>query len=243
VLISVLALGVDHLVRAVRQRRRLARLFEEYVPPQVAKALIDSGRAGQAEDGERLHVTVLFCDLRGFTPLSERLAPSQVRQLLAVYYELLSQIVFVHDGTILQYTGDEIFAVFGAPAPRDDHADAALACARQMISSREALNRQLDGDGLPPLSYGIGLHSGPVVAAHIGSTIRRQYSIVGDTVNVGSRYCSMARDNEVAFSENTLALLAAAPSDAEPLGAVALKGISEPVESYLIRDRTTPLPR
>jgi adenylate cyclase len=235
VTVTLLVLAAAHVALAIRQRRRLSRLFEEYVPPEVARKLIVSGRAGTAEAGERLVVTVQFCDLRGFTPLSAKLTPSQVRALLVTYYEALSQIVFAHGGTILQYTGDEIFAAFGAPVPRSDHADAALACARDMIGHRDALNQRLADEDLPPLSYGIGLNSGEIIAANVGSSIRMQYSIIGDAVNVGSRYCTLAREEEIALSQHTFSALSASPDDAADLGLVPMKGVSDPVRSYLIR--------
>ena len=128
--VAFTTLVVSAGVRQVLQRRRLAKLFSQYVPPDVARDLIESGRAETAQAGERLLVSVLFCDLRGFTPTVARLSPADVRELLDRYYETYSQVVFQHGGTVLQYTGIEIFAVFGGPLPRSDHADAALACAR-----------------------------------------------------------------------------------------------------------------
>jgi adenylate cyclase len=229
--LTVIALAGTALVRQLLQRRRLARLFSEYVPADVDRELVESGRAETAQAGERLVVSVLFCDLRGFTPTAARLAPADVRALLDAYYETFSQIVFDHGGTVLQYTGDEIFAVFGAPIPRSDHADAALACATGMQAALPEHNSRLAADGLPEIAFGIGLHCGLVVAAHVGSTIRRQYSIIGDTVNVGSRLCAQARAHQTVYSRALQDQLAVAP-DVGPDGDVRLKGIEEPVTIY-----------
>lgn len=231
--LTVLALGGTALVRQLIERRRLARLFSEYVPPDVARDLVGSGRARVAEAGERLLVTVLFCDLRGFTPIAARLAPSDVRLLLDRYYETFSQIVFDHGGTVLQYTGDEIFAAFGAPVPRTDHADAALACARVMHAALPDHNEAQAAGGLPEIAFGIGLHSGLVVAAHVGSSIRRQYSIIGDTVNVGSRLCSQAREHQTVYSQALSDQLTARPATL-PDGDVQLKGVRNPMTIYRI---------
>jgi adenylate cyclase len=235
--VALMVLVVGATTRQVLQRRRLAKLFAEYVPADVARDLVESGRAETAQAGERLLVTVLFCDLRGFTPTAARLSPGDVRSLLDLYYETCSQIVFQHGGTVLQYTGDEIFAVFGAPLPRSDHADAALACGLEMQATAPDLNADLRTRGLPEISFGIGLHSGLVVAAHVGSTIRRQYSIIGDPVNVGSRLCAQAREHEVVYSQ-TLHDHLGAPPDVPVAGAVELKGIAAPVTIFRLRPDT-----
>ena len=132
VLVAALLLGVAGQIEVVRERRRIRALFAQYVPRSVAEQLVASGRAGAASEGERVAVTTLFCDLRGFTPIAARLEPSQVRELLNTYYEQMAQVVLDEGGTVLQYTGDEIFGVFGTPLPQDDHARAALRCARRL---------------------------------------------------------------------------------------------------------------
>ena len=236
-LVTLVALVLGAVARQVAQRRRLAALFSEYVPAAVARDLIDSGRAETAQTGERLLVSVLFCDLRGFTPTAARLSPPDVRSLLDLYYEAYSQVVFDYEGTVLQYTGDEIFAVFGAPLPRSDHADAALACAMTMRAKLPKLNADLTARGLPEVAFGIGLHSGLVVAAHVGSTIRRQYAIVGDPVNVGSRLCSQAREHEIVFSQSLQEQLSSPPG-LVPAGQVDLKGIAAPVTVYRLDAET-----
>lgn len=215
----------------VRERRRLADLFAEYVPPDVARNLVATGRVERASAGERLDVTVLFCDLRGFTVTAEALTPGQVRELLDIYYEAYSRTVLEHDGTVLQYTGDEIFAVFGAPLPRDDHADAALHCAARMHHDLPEVNALLRAQDLPPIAFGIGLHSGEVIAAHVGSSVRRQYAVIGDTVNVGSRLCSQAAASQTVFSDALARRLAEPASDAEQ-EVVVLKGVSAPVTVF-----------
>jgi adenylate cyclase len=238
---AAVAVGVALLVRQLVQRRRLARLFSEYVPADVARELVESGRAQTAQAGERLLVTVLFCDLRGFTPTAARLAPADVRLLLDTYYEHLSRVVFAYGGTVLQYTGDEIFAVFGAPVPRSDHADAGLGCAAGMRAALPELNAELAERGLPGVAFGIGLHTGSVVAAHVGSSVRRQYSVIGDAVNVGSRLCAQARDHQIVFSQALADHLTTAV-DAEPLGDIPLKGVAVPMPLHQLRDDLLPTP-
>jgi adenylate cyclase len=236
--IAVLAtnalLAGRRLVGVARDRRQLRALFSQYVPAAVARELVDSGHAQSAAAGARLNVTVLFCDLRGFTAVAARLIPAQVRELLDCYYEALSPLILERGGTVMQYTGDEIFAVFGAPTPIPDSASTALDVAHDMFAHLGALNEHLVSEGLPPVNYGIGLHTGEVVAAHVGSQIRRQYSVIGDTVNVGSRFCSLARDGQIAYSEQ-LRAACSTPPPGKAIGGIQLKGVEHPVTAYLIQ--------
>jgi adenylate cyclase len=187
-----------------RLRRRVSSLFARYVPPPVAAELVRDGRVDEAADGQRLELTVLFCDLRGFTPLAASLEPVQVNQVLSHYYEYVSAAVLDAGGTIIQYVGDEVFAVFGAPVQRTDHASVALRCARTLQADRARLEQALSAGGLPTVDFGIGLNSGEVVAVHAGSTFRRQYAVVGDPVNVGARLCSEAGAGQVVASSTTV---------------------------------------
>lgn len=235
----VAALLMVAFLSAVRQianwqeRRRLALLFRQYVPPDVADELIGSGRATAAAAGERLNVTSLFCDIRGFTPLAGSLEPSAIRELLDRYYEVMSAVIFEHEGTVLQYTGDEIFAVFGAPLIDVDHADHAMSAALAMIDALPRLHRSLARDGLPEVSMGIGLHSGPVVAAHVGSSVRRQYAVLGDSVIIASRLCGVATAGQVCYS-SAVAAVSASALPGRLIGPIELKGVDQPVITYVI---------
>jgi adenylate cyclase len=208
-----------------RQRRRVTALFSQYVPEAVAQRLVDEDRAGSAVEGERLDMTVLFCDLRGFTALSENLEPSVVRIMLNHYYDRVTDIVLAMDGTLMKYVGDEVFAVWGAPLPSEDHPQRALECAIAIQQLTPQLNVELLEQGAPEVSFGIGLNSGEAVAAHFGGGRRRQYDVVGDTVNVGARLCSAAPRGEIVLSDAVLTRVTC-PLPVEPLGPVELKGVS-----------------
>ena len=217
----------------IRRRRRVSRLFSRYVPDSVAKELLDSDAAEAAASGQRLDVAVLFADIRGFTPIAATLEPAQVRELLDAYYEVMTNAIRHHEGTVMQFVGDEVFAVFGAPVPRTDAASAALDCAREMLMSEPDLTRALATNGLPPVEFGIGLHLGPVIAAHVGTTFRRQYTVVGDTVNIASRLCGAARAGELVCSDAVVDAVGNIP-DAEELGTLELKGVSRRILGYRI---------
>ena len=216
-----------------RQRRRVTALFSQYVPETVAKKLVEEDLAEAAAEGERLDMTVLFCDLRGFTALSESLSPATVRTMLNHYYDRVTDIVLEMNGTLMKYVGDEVFAVWGAPLPSDNHPEMALRCAIAIQQLTPDLNRELLERGAPEVSFGIGLNSGDAVAAHFGGGRRRQYDVVGDTVNVGARLCSAAGRGEIILSDELLVRVPD-PPEVEPVGPVALKGVTREVRLWRV---------
>jgi adenylate cyclase len=226
------ALGLRYFGET-RQRRRVTTLFSQYVPETVAQRLVDEDRAELAADGQRLDMTVLFCDLRGFTALSESLSPSTVRIMLDHYYDRVTELVLSMRGTLMKYVGDEVFAVWGAPIPTNDHPAQALACAIAIQELTPALNRELLERGAPEVSFGIGLNTGEAVAAHFGGRRRRQYDVVGDTVNVGARLCSTAGRGEIILSDQVLTRVPK-PPPVEPVGAVELKGVSRELRLWRV---------
>lgn len=216
-----------------RQRRRVTALFSQYVPETVAQRLVDEDRAETAAEGQRLDMTVLFCDLRGFTALSESLAPGTVRIMLDHYYDRVTELVLAMRGTLMKYVGDEVFAVWGAPIPTTDHPAQALACAIAIQELTPDLNRELVERGAPEVSFGIGLNTGEAVAAHFGGRRRRQYDVVGDTVNVGARLCSTAGRGEIILSDQVLSRVPS-PPPVEPVGPVELKGVSRELRLWRV---------
>lgn len=212
----------------VRERRRVAGLFRQYVPDRVADDLLASQALAAAAEGERVDVTVLFCDLRGFTATAAALEPADVRAMLEVYYDVSTRIIHDHDGTVMQFVGDEVFAVFGAPLAQPDHAQRALDAARAMQAGALEINAALADRGVT-VAYGIGLNTGTVVAAHVGSQVHRQYAVVGQTVNVGARLCSLAEPSGIVLSRWTRDALTTVPT-LESLGTVPLKGVTEDPE-------------
>ena len=216
-----------------RQRRRVTALFSQYVPETVARRLVDEDRAETAAEGQRLDMTVLFCDLRGFTALSESLSPGTVRIMLDHYYDRVTELVLAMRGTLMKYVGDEVFAVWGAPIPTTDHPAQALACAIAIQELTPELNRELLERDAPEVSFGIGLNTGEAVAAHFGGRRRRQYDVVGDTVNVGARLCSTAGRGEIILSDQVLSRVPS-PPPVEPVGPVELKGVSRELRLWRV---------
>lgn len=220
-----------------RHRMRVQALFSQYVPEAVAQQLVEEGRVEQIAEGERLDVSLFFCDLRGFTAMSTLLTPQQVRAMLNEFYDALTHIILEHNGTVLKFVGDEVFAVFGAPLPVEHHPQVALDCALDIQRAAPELSKKLAEMDIPPVHFGIGMNSGDVVAAHVGGGKRRQYDIVGNTVNVGSRMCGQAGKGDIVMTDEMLARFDHTPP-ARSLGLVQLKGIEHPIELFCIRADT-----
>jgi adenylate cyclase len=207
---------------AARARTRDA--FARFVGEDVVARVLDRA-AGDRLAGERLPATVLFADLRGFTAFAEGRDPADVVDYLNRYLTTMSEAVLDHGGTLVSFLGDGIMAVFGAPLPQDDHADRALAAALAMLAARDAY---------PGLSLGIGLHSGEVMSATVGSQRRVEYAAVGDTTNTASRLQAMTADEsaELLMSDATRALLPAPPAELADLGERTIRGRRAPIRIW-----------
>src|SRR5213594_3169790 len=172
-----------------------------YTPKHLADKILKS-RA--AVEGERRQVTVLFADVAGFTTLAERLDPEDVHRIINRCFELITAEVHRFEGTINQYTGDGVMALFGAPIA---HEDAPRRAAHAALGIQQALldySRELEGGGGPAIRMRIGLNTGPVVVGRIGDDLRMDYTAVGDTTNVAARMQQTARPGSVMVSESTL---------------------------------------
>ena len=188
-----------------REKRKVTRLFGQYLKPEIVAQLART--RGGVEDimrgGERRDMSLLFVDIRGFTSMSEKMAPPDVTELVQMYLDHLSGIIFTWDGTVDKYVGDEIVAFWNAPRLQENHALLALRCAYDLINRAPELEQRLLAKGLPPVRWGIGINSGPAVVGMMGSRSRLQYTALGDTVNTAARFCSHAPGFHVLIGELT----------------------------------------
>jgi adenylate cyclase len=175
---------INAMNEGLRERDLVKETFGKYVSAEVRDEIL-SGRL--ALEGEVKEATVLFADLRDFTQMVEKTPPREVVRILNRYFEKMEAAVQANDGLVLQYIGDEIEAVFGAPLHRDGHPAMAVQAALQMRGHLDELNRDLLSEGHMPLSHGIGIHTGSILAASIGSPNRLSYAMIGDTVNLAAR--------------------------------------------------------
>ncbi len=175
-----------------RSRRSLARLFGTYVPPELVEEMArDPARYDMRAENREL--TVMFCDMRNFTQVSERLAPEDVRGLVNRFFSSMTTAIRAHRGTLDKYIGDAIMAFWGAPLHDPAHALHAVQAALAMVQRLNALNSDLRERGLPQIGVGIGLNTGLVCVGDMGSDMRRSYTVMGDAVNLASRIEALTR--------------------------------------------------
>lgn len=221
-----------------RARRTLRALFARFVPAPVVEELVKQAGKDQRLPGRRAQATVLFCDLRGFTTFAEALEPERVLDVAHEYMSTMSPAVLDHGGTLVNFMGDGLLALFGAPIAQTDHADRALAAAREILSQRlPAFNRWLAEHELPgPFRIGIGLHSGPVMAGSVGGGRRMDYTVIGDTVNTAARIQEMTKQQrcQLLISHSTLQALTHPTPDLTAAGEHTLRGRSAAVLLYTL---------
>lgn len=222
----------DDIRREQERRARLAR----YSSPAVVERILEAPAAGVghmvADEGE---VSVLFADLTGFTNMAERLPPSEVILILNQVFERLTSAVFEMEGTLDKFRGDGMMAFFGAPLAMPDHAERAIEAALRMQEALTSLNAARQG--VRPMQMRIGVNSGNVVVGDIGSPQRKDYTVIGDVVNIASRLeSSVAQPGQIIIGEATWAAAKHA-FRCDPLDEVRLKGRQKSVRPYWVRER------
>ncbi|HKX75894.1 MAG TPA: adenylate/guanylate cyclase domain-containing protein [Acidimicrobiia bacterium] len=216
---------------AIENRRlytELSRLFSRYTSPELARALL-SGEVRRELGGTVAEVTVLFADLKGFTAFSERVAhPEVVVRQLNSYFAAAVPALRAHGGTVDKFVGDALMAVFNTPVLQPDHALRAVRAAR-------AMNEAVAQLGQGELRFRIGVNTGPALVGNIGSEDLRNFTVIGDAVNVASRLEARAEPGEIVLGATTAALVRHV-AVLEPLGSLEVKGRSEPVEAFQLVD-------
>jgi adenylate cyclase len=231
------AIAIDN-ARQYERSELLRALFELHVNKQVTDyVLARSDRATPFLHGERREVTMLNSDIAGFSALSQRMEAEELVDFLNRYFERMIDVVLAHGGNIDKFQGDGMLVVFGAPNPMLDHAAQALKAARGMVDEIDRLNRELVDAGQPGISVGIGLDTGFVVAGHVGSERRLEFTLIGVPVN-NSSYLSKVRPARVLMSETTRDLLPPGfeVTDYEPM---LLKGAIQPQAIYQLEITVT----
>ena len=218
------------LHRAIVEREEQGESLSRLLPTGVADQLIAEGRA--VGETETLEVTVVMSDIRGYTTIAEHADPAVLAQQLNRHRAEMNRAILSEGGTVMQYVGDAVMAVFGAPLATTDHADRALAAAMAMHRNQEGVNDEWSAEGRTPFGLGIGLSTGTVAAALLGSEERVEYTLVGDAVNLCQRLQQFAEPGQTVLSEPTWTALTERPGEFERLDSQLVKGRDTPVVPY-----------
>ncbi|MFQ5966299.1 MAG: adenylate/guanylate cyclase domain-containing protein [Acidimicrobiia bacterium] len=222
---------LKRLHQAIMEREEQGETLGRLLPGGVAQKLREEGkRIGETEE---LEVTVLMSDIRGYSSIAERTNPSTLAGQLNEHRAAMNKAVLDEHGTVMMFIGDAVMGVFGAPVPLDNHADRALAAAQAMHAAQAEVNAAWLARGLEPFHLGIGLSTGTVAAALLGSEERLEYTVVGDTVNLSQRLQQWADPGEIVLSEATWDAIATHP-DSDQLEPALVKGRQMPVKAFRI---------
>jgi adenylate cyclase len=223
-------------LRASLEKKRLRdqqkALVRRLATPEVAQA---TAASGFTLGGTRVRASVLFTDIRGFTPLSETQTPEETIELLNDWYALMFDAIGGHGGIVSQIQGDGLMAIFGAPQPRPDHARAAVETALEMVDLCAMFSAGRAAGGAPALRIGVGVATGEMIAGFIGTMERAIYTCIGDTVNLASRLEQHTKDcgRTILIDATTRAALGESAA-CEALGPVSIRGKAHPVDVFAV---------
>lgn len=215
-----------------------SKALHPFVHAGVIEQIKLQGAKGTLGTQKRL-VTVLFADIRGFTSLSEQLTPDEVVQMLNDYFDAMVKVITAHHGVVDKFIGDSIMAVFGLTQPKERSTIDAVRTAIAMREASKKLTERRESQGLPIFHIGIGLNTGEAVVGSIGSEDRKDYTVIGDTVNVASRLQNLAKNSQIVASEDTLERCREYFST-RPLGSIQLKNRKNPVRCCLVQEALIP---
>lgn len=223
---------IDASLEKKRLRDEMKELVRRFATPEVAQ---DLQKSGFSLGGKRVTASVMFSDIRGFTPLVESQSPEETIDLLNTYYTLMFDAINGHDGVVNQMIGDGLMAIFGAPLPLADHCASAVRAALEMIELVDMFNAERATEGKAPIRIGIGIASGEMVAGYAGTTKRATYTCIGDTVNLAARLETHTKEVQraILIDDATRAGLTGTIS-LEALGPVHLKGKASAVPIFAV---------
>ncbi|KUO75495.1 MAG: hypothetical protein APF81_14030 [Desulfosporosinus sp. BRH_c37] len=223
---------VSQYLKERKERGRVTGIFGRYVSKAVVQEILSTKEEIKV-GGIRKDITLMFVDIRGFTPMSEKMEPEDIIIMLNEYLDLCSRAVFAFEGTIDKFIGDGVMSIFGAPIEQKDHPERAVRAALQMQKESVKLAEGLMERYGRSVSFGIGLNSGPAVVGNIGSHDRLDYTAIGDTVNLAARLESNAKPGQILLSKETYERVKAT-FKATPLDPIKVKGKEKLVEIYQV---------
>jgi len=221
-----------HYLTEANARRKLKAVFGQYVPPEIVEEMSRNPGEYFSVDGESRELSVLFCDVRSFTTISESLAADELKQLLNHFFTPMTRIIFENRGTIDKYVGDMIMAFWGAPVTDPEHARHAVEAALQMLDTLDRIQPEFAARNWPAVNIGIGINTGTMNVGDMGSEYRRAYTVIGDAVNLGSRLEGLTKYYGVRLIVSEFTATALEGVVLRRLDRVRVKGKHEPVTIY-----------
>ena len=209
--------------------------FKKYVSKNIVDKLLeneDSLNLGGTES----EITILFSDIRGFTSMSEKLSPTEIVKLLNKYFKSMIDVVFKYNGTLDKIVGDELMVLYGVPLKGEDDTDNAVKTAIKMFQALDKFNEKIIKEGYKPFKIGIGINKGKAVSGNIGSEQQMNYTVIGDTINLGARLCSHAKSGEILISSSVKGII----SNDYPfkkIPSIEVKGKSKPIDVWLYKHK------
>ncbi len=194
---SGIVIAIDDLSKI----NKVKSTFKKYVSKNIVDKLLESEDSLNL-GGKESEVTILFSDIRGFTSMSEKLNPTEIVKLLNKYFKSMIDVVFKYNGTLDKIVGDELMVLYGVPLKTDDDTHNAVKTAIKMFIALDKFNQKIVKEGYKPFKIGIGINKGKAVSGNIGSEQQMNYTVIGDTINLGARLCSHAKSGEILISES-----------------------------------------
>lgn len=215
-----------------REKRKYRKTLIKYISPSLVETIM-ADMDWESLRAEKRNLTVLFSDIRGFTSISEKLPAETVIKTLNEHLNMMVSVIFDHQGTLDKFVGDCVMAFWGAPLPQPNHAELAARSALAMIKGLESLNKKWQSEGRPTLQIGVGVNTGEMLFGNIGSEQRMDFTVIGDSVNLGSRLESATKElhASIVISDSTYQLIRDL-AEVRPLGEISVKGKAQKIVVY-----------
>ena len=228
---SGIVIAIDDLSKI----NKVKSTFKKYVSKNIVDKLLeneDSLNLGGTES----EITILFSDIRGFTSMSEKLSPTEIVKLLNKYFKSMIDVVFKYNGTLDKIVGDELMVLYGVPLKGEDDTDNAVKTAIKMFQALDKFNEKIVKEGYKPFKIGIGINKGKAVSGNIGSEQQMNYTVIGDTINLGARLCSHAKSGEILISSSVKGVISNDYAF-KKIPSIEVKGKSKPIDVWLYKHK------
>ncbi|HZJ84201.1 MAG TPA: adenylate/guanylate cyclase domain-containing protein [Syntrophomonadaceae bacterium] len=231
--VQYIAILGENFISEQLEKKRVTDVFGKYVAPQIVDKILEEGEAGLQLGGARRDITVLFVDIRGFTPLSEAAQPEEVVAILNDYLTLCAESIFAYGGTLDKYIGDAAMALYNAPLDLDNHQLKAVQTAMAMQKGSVALREKLEKQFGKTVHFGVGIHTGNAIVGNIGADFRMDYTAIGDTVNTAARIESVSKPGQILISQAVYEQVKEVV-EVSDLGTIKVKGKAQELQIYQV---------